>query len=197
MNDDQDDEGGTPLDTDDNAVVQADVEVAKRLTRHRDQRAVKAAAVTGEILDQPPLLGLCGAVTAWGLLSGDRDLARTGGHMLASVLLATWIKGGAKLLVSRPRPNHLEEAGGHEVRLLGPNEGPWNSFPSGHTAGGVAAARALARHRPEAGALAYAAVAALVVARLPQGGHYPLDLAAGALIGLAAEAAVARVSPPA
>lgn len=184
-----------PLDIDDHPVVQADIAVAKEALRFRDHPVAKAAAVVGEVTDQPPLFTICGAVAALGLLTGNRELARCGGHMLASAVVATWMKGGVKRLVARPRPNVLDDNGGHEVVLLGPNEGPWNSFPSGHTAGGLAVARAIARFRPELGLPAYAALAALVAMRLPQGGHYPLDIAAGAAIGVAAEAAVAKVSP--
>jgi membrane-associated phospholipid phosphatase len=184
-----------PLDIEDNPVVKADVAVATEMTRYKDHPVAKAAATVGEILDQPPLFTACGAVVAWGLVTRDRELARLGANMLASAVLATWIKGGIKSVVARPRPNILPEVDGHEVSLMGPNEGPWNSFPSGHTAGGMAVARAIARARPELGPPAYAALAALVVARLPEGGHYPLDLLAGAVVGAVAEAAVARVSP--
>lgn len=184
-----------PLPVGDNPVVQADVAVAVEMTRYRDHPLAKAAGVVGEVLDQPPLFAICGAVAAWGLLTGDRQLARCGGHMLASAAAATLVKSGIKQLVARPRPNALREKGGHEVVLLGPDEGPWNSFPSGHTAGGMAVARAVARFRPGLGPPAYAALTVLVAMRLPEGGHYPLDLAAGAVIGAAAEAAVARVSP--
>lgn len=184
-----------PLDIEDNPVVQADVAVATEMTRYKDHLVAKAAAFAGEILDQPPLFTACGAVAVWGFVTRDRDLARLGANMLASAVLATWIKGGIKRVVSRPRPNILPEVDGHEVSLMGPNEGPWNSFPSGHTAGGMAVARAIARARPELALPAYAALAALVVTRLPQGGHYPLDLLAGAVVGAVAEAAVAQVSP--
>lgn len=184
-----------PLHVEDNPVVQADVAVATKMTRYQDHPGAKVAAFAGEILDQPPLFTVCGAVVAWGLLTGDRELARRGGHMLASAVVATWIKGGIKKIVARPRPNVLPEVGGHEVSLMGPDEGPWNSFPSGHTAGGMAVARAIARARPDLGLPAYAALATLVAARLPQGGHYPIDLLAGAVVGAVAEAAVARVSP--
>ena len=184
-----------PLDIEDNPVVQADVAVATEMARHREHPVAKVASFVGEILDQPPLFTACGAVAAWGFVTHDRELARLGVSMLASAVLATWIKGGIKRVVARPRPNILPKVGGHEVSLMGPDEGPWNSFPSGHTAGGMAVARAIARARPDLGPPAYAALAALVLTRLPQGGHYPLDLLAGAVVGAVAEAAVARVSP--
>ena len=147
-----------------------------------------------EVGDQPPLFALCSAVVAYGLVAGDRRAAIAGVRMLASFLVATGIKGGLKRLVSRTRPNVLMDEGRYEVRPLGPDEGPWHSFPSGHTAGSVAVARALARAYPEARVPAYGAAAAVALLQIPRGAHYPSDVAAGVLIGLGAEAAVERLA---
>ena len=190
------------LDTDDlpptataTVVEELDVAVATRIARHRHHPAVRAAAAISEIGDQPPLLTIAGAALALGLVTGNRRVAVAGARMLASVTVATWMKGGIKRLVSRTRPNVVMDEGRYEVTPLGPNEGPWHSFPSGHTAGSVAAARALARAYPEARWPAYAGAAAIALTQLPRGAHYPIDIAAGALIGVAAEAAVHRIWP--
>ena len=66
-------------------------------------------------------------------------------------------------------------------------------FPSGHTAGAVAVARACARHYPPARAPAYAWAAGVAAAQVPRCAHYPSDVAGGALVGLAAEAAADRL----
>ncbi|WP_353938272.1 phosphatase PAP2 family protein [Streptomyces ficellus] len=69
-----------------------------------------------------------------------------------------------------------------------------SSFPSGHTAAAVAFTAAVAPVWPWAGG-ACGVVAAMVAAqRVHSGAHYPSDVAAGALIGLAA-AALVRNSP--
>ncbi len=125
-----------------NLLEQADIAAAGRLARHRDHPAVHAATAIGVIKS---VLATAGAVVAWGLLTGDRRLARHGGRMLASILLVTALKATLKLVVARTRPHMLLDKGVHEVRLLGPNEKPWRSFPSGHTANSVVLARALAR----------------------------------------------------
>jgi membrane-associated phospholipid phosphatase len=130
------------------AVEKADVDAAAHLARHRHHPLVRAAGALSEVADQPPLLAGCGAVLAYGILAGNARAARAGAGMLASVVVATAMKGAVKKLVSRTRPNVLLDEGHYEVQALGPDEGPWHSFPSGHTAGAVAAARALARVYP-------------------------------------------------
>ncbi|MEV2211185.1 phosphatase PAP2 family protein [Streptomyces sp. NPDC050997] len=69
-----------------------------------------------------------------------------------------------------------------------------SSFPSGHTAAAFAFTGAVAPVWPAAGALC--AVPAVMVAaeRVHSGAHYPSDVAAGGVIGLAA-AALARAAP--
>jgi hypothetical protein len=174
------------------SLEEADIAVAERLARHRGHPAVRAAGWLSGIGDQPPLFAISGAVLAFGLVAGRPRAAEAGGRMLASCLVATWIKGGLKRVVSRTRPNVLLDHGRYAVEPLGPDEGPWNSFPSGHTAGSVAVARALARSWPHARGPAYAGAAAIAMIQVPRGAHYPIDILAGALVGLAAEATVDR-----
>ena len=168
----------------------ADVALAARLAGQKDHPAMRALGALSQVGDQPPLFALCSAVVAYGFVAGDRRATIAGARMLGSFLVATWIKSGLKRLVSRTRPNVLLDEGRYEVRPLGPDEGPWHSFPSGHTAGSVAVARAVARVYSEARAPAYGAAAAIALIQLPRGAHYPSDVAAGVLIGLGAEAAI-------
>jgi membrane-associated phospholipid phosphatase len=172
----------------------ADIEIATRLAGAKDHPVVRTLGAMTKVGDQPPLFALCSAVVAYGLVAGDRRATLAGARMLGSFLVATWIKGGLKRLVSRTRPNVLLDEGHYEVRPLGPDEGPWHSFPSGHTAGSVAVARAVARAYPEARAPAYGAAAFVALLQIPRGAHYPSDVAAGVLIGLGAEAAVEKLA---
>jgi membrane-associated phospholipid phosphatase len=179
--------------TETNPVEEADIAVTERLARYRNDPGVRAAGALSELADQPPLLSLCGAVLAWGLVRGDSRIASAGGRMLASVLVATALKTGLKRLVARTRPHMLLDEGRYEVEAFGPDDGDWHSFPSGHTAGAVAAARALGREFPAARWPAYAAAAGVAAIQVPRAKHYPVDVVAGALVGLAAEAAVDQV----
>lgn len=174
-----------------NPIERADIAVVEETAYRRDQPVARIANALTWVADQPPLLTATAAIAVWGLLGGNRRLARGGGHMLASMLVATALKTVLKRVVTRTRPELLLKDGVHEVSLDGPDEGPWQSFPSGHTAGAVAVARAVARHWPEAKAPAYAAAAAIGLLQLPRGAHYPTDVLAGAVVGVAAEALAA------
>ncbi|WP_060905192.1 phosphatase PAP2 family protein [Streptomyces scabiei] len=67
-----------------------------------------------------------------------------------------------------------------------------SSFPSGHTAAGVAFSAAVAAAWPWAGAVCAVPAALVAAERVHTGAHYPSDVAVGAVIGLAAAALVHR-----
>ncbi len=173
----------------------ADLAVAEAAAEVRHHPVTEALGQLSEIADQPPMLALGALMLVGGLLSGERKVAQAGGRLLASVALATAIKTAVKNAVVRTRPYVLAEEGRYETGLERRNEGPYNSFPSGHTADAVAAARAVARVYPEARLPLYAAATAIGIAQIPRCTHYPSDVTAGALVGLAAEAVVDRLWP--
>jgi PAP2 superfamily len=168
----------------------ADIAVAETLGAHRNHGAVRAVGAMSEIADQMPAYALSGAVLGLGLIAGRMKVAEAGGRMLASLLVATALKSVAKRIVARTRPHMLLDEGEYELTVFPPDDGDWQSFPSGHTADAVAGARALARVFPTASGPAYAAAAVIGAVQIPRAKHYPLDVAAGALVGLAAEAIV-------
>ena len=176
--------------SDASAIEQADVAVAKAVAPYRNSRTVRALGQLSELADQPPLISICSATLAWGLLSGNRRLARAGGRMLAAELLATAVKSIVKRSIDRTRPKLLVEEGRYEMTAGSRSDSPINSFPSGHTAGAVTVARAFARDYPEHAAAAYGVAAAAAAVQVPRCTHYPSDIAAGAAIGIAAELAV-------
>jgi membrane-associated phospholipid phosphatase len=183
------DQGQTSIEATTEA-EEADVAVATHLAKHKDHPLVRGLGTMSEVGDQPPLLALSGAVLAYGVLAGDRRAARAGVRMLGSLVLATWIKTGLKHLVARTRPNVLLDEGQYELEPFGPDEGSWQSFPSGHTAGSVAVARAVGRAYPQARTAAYAGAGAVALVQIPRGAHYPADVAGGAVVGVIAEAAI-------
>lgn len=169
-------------------VEKADIELGKKLAKHRHHPVTKAAGKAGKIGDQGPLYALSAGVLAVGVASRDRRLTDTGLSMLAAIAAADGAKRLVKSLVHRTRPHVVLDEGRYEADAGGSDDKHEQSFPSGHMAGTAAVARALARNHPELGAVAGAAAIGIGMTRIAKGAHWPLDVAAGAVIGLVAEA---------
>ncbi|HRO15473.1 MAG TPA: phosphatase PAP2 family protein [Paracoccus sp. (in: a-proteobacteria)] len=171
-------------------IEQADVALSIEAGKLRDHPAVEAAGFVSEISDQEPAYALAAVALATGLLAGRPRLAEGGGRALLSIFLATRIKANIKAVVVRTRPHKLLDEGHYETGLNGPDESDYNSFPSGHTADAVAAARAIWRVAPEAAVPLTAAAAGIGLVQVPRARHHLADVIAGAVVGLVAEAAV-------
>lgn len=186
-------------------IEEADLAVAEAAAPLQHHPVTEGLGQASEIADQPPMVALGALVLAGGLLAGRPRVAEAGLRLLASVGVATAIKSGMKQVFARTRPYVLANEGRYERELMGPVEKDWNSFPSGHTADAVAAARAVARVAPGLRGAAYAGAAAVAAIQIPRCAHYPTDIAAGALVGLVGEAvadalleaAARRIGPPA
>jgi undecaprenyl-diphosphatase len=101
--------------------------------------------------------------------------------VLAVVLAQAVVDWGVKPLVGRPRPFVTDV----RVRVVG-YQPPTASFPSGHAASSFAAATVLAFALSRRRALiTWGLAAAMAISRVYIGVHYPLDVAAGALVGVA------------
>jgi membrane-associated phospholipid phosphatase len=168
-------------------VEKADIALGKKIASKRHHPAVKAAASAGKLGDQGPLYALASGVLAVGVASRDRRVTDCGLAMIAAIALADVGKRIAKRVVRRTRPKVLLEEGRYDADAGGSDRKLEQSFPSGHTACTVAAARALSRHFPETMPAAAAATAIIGLSRVAEGKHWPLDVAAGAVIGLVAE----------
>jgi membrane-associated phospholipid phosphatase len=173
----------------------ADIELGKKIAKHRRHPVAKAAGKAGKLGDQGPLYALSSGILGVGVVSRHRGVTDTGLSMLAAVAVADLTKRIVKRLVRRTRPKALLAKGDYEADTGGSADKKKQSFPSGHTACTVAAARAFARHVPEADALAGAAALSIGISRMTKGEHWPLDILAGAVIGLAAEAFAALCFP--
>jgi membrane-associated phospholipid phosphatase len=173
------------------AVLGADAAAAEAALPYQGSPAMEALGRFASLGDQPPLRTLCAATIAAGLAGGNRRLARAGLRMLVAHTLATLAKDFVKVRVDRTRPRSKGEKGkDHKPRPGRDTSKEETSFPSGHSAGAAAVARAFARDYPEYSAPAHAAGAALALAQIPRCAHYPTDVGAGLAIGLAAEAMV-------
>ncbi|MDG6080173.1 phosphatase PAP2 family protein [Erythrobacter litoralis] len=172
------------------AIEQADIAVADTMVSYRETKVVKALGTASEVADQPPLLSLCLGTFALGAILRNPRMMRAGGRMIASHLVATGIKAVIKKSVDRTRPSLLHDEQRYELDEGKRDEGDYNSFPSGHTAGAVAVAMALGREYPRLAWPARAPAAAIALIQIPRCAHYPSDITVGAGLGLLAEASV-------
>jgi|GEM_PF-1685170 len=177
-------------------LVDADIDIGHGVAAElRHHPVVKVAGTLSEVADQPPMVAINLATIAAGLIARDARLTRTGVRMLAAHGLATLAKAVIKRNVDRARPKLFASRDAHRPKAGDRDEGPHNSFPSGHTAGAVAVARAVAREYPAAAVPVHTAAATIAAVQVPRGTHFPIDVVAGAVIGWAAEAIVARIMP--
>jgi membrane-associated phospholipid phosphatase len=173
------------------AVLAADEAAAEAALPYQGSPAMEALGRFASLGDQPPLRTLCAAVIAAGVAGGNRRLARAGVRMLVAHTLATLAKDFVKERVDRTRPRSKGDRGKDPVPRPGRHTAKEEtSFPSGHSAGAAAVARAFARDYPEYAAPAYAVGGALALAQIPRCAHYPTDVGAGLALGLVAEAVV-------
>ena len=171
-------------------VAQADKAITHKAASVRDHPLMRAAAAVCEAADQPPLIAASLGTFAIGLATRRGDLARGGARMLFSHLLATGAKLAIKHQFDRTRPSAALDGKGHHFRHGDDGGHDEKSFPSGHTAGAVAVARAASRDIDGAAIPGALAVGAVAAAQAPAGNHYLSDVVAGAAIGWATEAVV-------
>lgn len=100
--------------------------------------------------------------------------------LLAVSLTYLAVDGALKPLVHRDRPFVVLE----DTRLI--DQRPLtSSFPSGHAASAMAGALAASRLLPEVRFVWWALAALIAVSRVYVGAHWPSDVLAGALLGIA------------
>lgn len=172
------------------SIEAADIAVAKATAPVEETLAGHLVGKLGGLGDQPPLRVLCGAVIVAGAWRRDLGLAGTGLRMLLAHSLATVIKTVVKARVDRTRPSVLLEDGEYEARPGDSDDHDRTSFPSGHTVGVAAVAKVFARAYPQQRGKVAAAAAFTALVQIPRRAHFVSDVAAGAVIGLAAAAVV-------
>jgi hypothetical protein len=163
-------------------IEDADRKVARATGGKRNTMWMKALGQVSELADQPPLMTISAVTIAAGVCLRDKRVLRTGVRMFASHWLATKAKSFIKHRLDRTRPFVMLGGGNYHARGGHSHAKGENSFPSGHTAGAVAIARAVACDYPATAPIGYAAAGAAA--------HYLSDVVIGAAIGWLAEAAV-------
>ena len=95
---------------------------------------------------------------------------------------------GVKALVKRPRPARTHPRVRERMSTLG-----LHSFPSGHSAGAFVLSTLLAHYHPLLAVPFHAGAFLVAISRLYNGLHYPSDILAGSLLGLACAAVSLRI----
>lgn len=146
-----------------------------------------------KLADQPQLRAIAGGIVVFGLVSGNERLTRAGARMVIAHEAATAAKDVVKNQVDRNRPRSAEAAHDKRLRKGRHTSKELSSFPSGHSAGAMAAARAFSREYPEFAAAALGAAILVAGTQIPRRAHYLTDVLAGMAIGLASEGAIDRL----
>lgn len=128
-------------------------------------------------------LGTCGVI--WGVVMviflRIRIYRKTGLILFVTLAVCALLTNLIlKPVVARPRPCHIAP----EVPLLIPCPMDY-SFPSGHTMSSFAAAMIIMSANPMFGVFAFILAAVIAYSRLYLFVHYPSDVLAGSLFGLA------------
>lgn len=175
------------------SVEKADRAVTHKAAAHRHKPIVKATGFLAEIGDQPQLVATSLGTVVIGLVARRPDMIRGGVRMFAAHAAATFVKSAIKSSIDRTRPEKAIEDGKARFEPGDSDDHAQTSFPSGHTAGAVAVARAASRDIDGAGAPAALVTGVVAAAQPLNGKHYLSDLVVGAAVGWIAEALVSAV----
>ena len=128
------------------------------------------------------VFGVPAALVTAGLISGRKNLARSGVRVLTSVVLAGVITTGGKVVTGRLRPD--ESATQYSFKPFTYHD----SFPSGHATMAFALATSLASEirQPWASAVLFAGATGTAWSRLNDHRHWLSDVLAGATVGVTA-----------
>ena len=140
-----------------------------------------------KLADQPQLRAISAALIVAGIFARNQRLTRAGSRMIMAHEAATFAKDTIKTDVERTRPRSAGSKRDAKPRKGKRQAKEVTSFPSGHTSGAIAVARAFSREFPEYAAPALGAAAFLALLQVVRDAHYPTDVLAGVAVGLAAE----------
>ncbi len=168
-------------------MIEFDHRVHKFFKPYNDSLPLQGLDLFSKLGDQPELRLVAGALMVAGTFGRSDRLVRAGARMTIAHEVATLVKNLLKAEIDRTRPRSAKgrrakkpKAGRHTAKEK-------TSFPSGHSAGAIAAARAFSREFPEYGAASMTAAGLIAASQIPRCAHYPTDVAAGVVIGLATE----------
>lgn len=119
---------------------------------YRDSPPVRGLDLFSKLGDQPELRLIASALIVAGTFVANDRLVRAGARMILAHEAATFAKDSIKTNIDRTRPRSADDRHEKKPKKGGHTGKEKTSFPSGHSAGAIAAARAFSREYPEYGA---------------------------------------------
>lgn len=168
-------------------VERIDVEIIEKLRPVLQAPAVKQLGKLGNVGDEPPLMAISLGLLAGGIVARKPALQRAAVRMVLAHLIAIGLKEWGKNNIDRTRPEKQLQSGSYHMAKGTSRAANLRSFPSGHTAGTLAIARAFSRDYPRHTKPVLAAAAVVGALQIPRGAHYPGDVVAGGAAGAVAE----------
>lgn len=162
------------------AVSLADRRVDNWIQDHRSARS-NAVARAFRYGGEPELVfGIPAGILAAGFISGNKNLQRSGGRVVATVITAGITTAAIKVLVGRIRPDVTDDP--YTFKPFTQND----AFPSGHATMAFALATSLSAEidRPWATAVLFAGASGTAWSRLNDQKHWLSDVLAGATVGI-------------
>lgn len=178
------------LEAAEDRLLELDHRTQELFAAYGDSAPVTALDLFSKVGDQPQLRVISSALLVAGVFAGSDRLVRAGARMIIAHEAATLAKDAIKTEIDRTRPRSANQGSELKPKPGDHQSKEMNSFPSGHSAGAIAVARAFSREFPEYGAAAMGAATLVAASQIPRCAHYPTDVAAGLAIGLAAEKAI-------
>jgi membrane-associated phospholipid phosphatase len=153
----------------------------QRYAQHNNGTGADNVASVVRHFGQPEVYGtITAGLLATGLVAHKPGVARAGGRVLTSLLVAGATSSVGKLMAGRPRPDQSLDADGF-VPFSGQA-----AMPSGHATMAFALATSLSDeiHRPWATVGLYTLATSVGWSRINDNRHWLSDVAAGALVGI-------------
>jgi membrane-associated phospholipid phosphatase len=175
------------------AVAPVDRQVAKRLQNPTTQenRFLRTAATGFRMLAVPGSVLAGAGLYAIGRANGQRRVQSLGLHSVESIVIASAVAQGIKVVAGRARP-HVDTDNPHDFQLFrGFSEDKYRSFPSGHTINAFAFASTVTRETqfwwPHSvwyvGTVMYSGATLMGLSRMYNNQHWASDVMGGAAIG--------------
>ena len=170
-----------------------DQKLARQIQQPRSQenRFLRTAATGFRLIGDPGSIAVAGGLYVIGRTTDNAHVEDIGLHATESILMATIVAGGIKVVAGRARPE-VDVNNPRDFQLFrGLHGSAFQSFPSGHTTSAFAFATTisseLARWQPgtrwTVGPVLYTGAALVGASRIYNNKHWASDVLAGAAIG--------------